>query len=163
MVETRNDRGSGRRHNGGTAMLGATAGCKGVAKLGAEALGAAALGEVALGVAALAIVSGVVGSRKARAYGRHFSRISMQSSTSSACFVYACNAFALRAYREGAECQTEPKHSSECCDIQQLEGEAHDKSKWVTSVSNGYKTCSHHKQASVHRAYIRAQRGIKPP
>ncbi len=47
----------------------------------------------------------------------------------------------------------EPKHSSECCNIQQLKGETHDKSKWVTSVSTGYKTCSCHKQASVHRVY----------
>ncbi len=71
----------------------------------------------------------------------------------SAWFVYAHNAKALRAYREGAESQTEPKHSSECCNIQQLEGEAHDKSKWVTLVSNGYKTCSRLKQANGHRAY----------
>jgi hypothetical protein len=34
----------------------------------------------------------------------------------------------------------EPKYSSERCNIQQLEGESHDKSKRVTSVSTGYKT-----------------------
>ncbi len=47
----------------------------------------------------------------------------------------------------------EPKHSSECCNIQQLKGETHDKSKRVTLVSTDYKTLSRHKQASVHRAY----------
>jgi hypothetical protein len=47
----------------------------------------------------------------------------------------------------------DPKHSSERCDIQQLEGETHDKHKWVTLVSNGYKTCSRHKQVSVHQQY----------
>ncbi len=41
----------------------------------------------------------------------------------------------------------EPKYSSECCNIQQLEGETHDKSKRVTSVSTGYKTRSRHKRA----------------
>ncbi len=56
-AETRNDRSSGRRHNGGTAVPGATAGHKAVAAIGAEALGAAALGEAVLGAAALAIPS----------------------------------------------------------------------------------------------------------
>jgi hypothetical protein len=78
----------------------------------------------------------------------------MRLCTSSARFVYARNAFPLQVYRERAESQTEPKHSSECCYTQQLQGEAHGKSKRVTSVSNCNKTRSRRKQASVHRAYI---------
>ena len=64
-----------------------------------------------------------------------FPRIPTQSCTSSARSLSASKSQDLRADRERAERKKQKKQSYDRCDTQQLEGEAQDKSKRVTSVS----------------------------
>ena len=64
-----------------------------------------------------------------------FPRIPTQSCRSSARSLSASKSQDLRADRERAERKKQKKQSYDCCDTQQLEGETHDKSERVTSIS----------------------------